>query len=80
MTFYCKNFDCNANRCMMLKTECVPGRPGCVLAGKVKFSEEIEARLTDLAGKPAASRRGADGRLLKEEAGAGRRRRKRPGD
>lgn len=32
----------------MLKTECIPGRPGCVLVGKVKFSEEITRRLQEL--------------------------------
>jgi len=33
---------------MKLHTDCIPGRPGCVLAGKVKFSEEIEKKLQDL--------------------------------
>ena len=32
----------------MLKTDCIPGRPGCVLVGKVKFSEEITKRLENL--------------------------------
>jgi len=48
MTFSCKNFDFNAENCMKLHTDCIPGRPGCVLAGKVKFSEEIEKKLQDL--------------------------------
>ncbi len=48
MTFSCKNFDFNAENCMKLNTDCIPGRPGCVLEGKVKFSEDIEKKLKDL--------------------------------
>jgi hypothetical protein len=48
MTFSCKNFDFNTENCIKLNTECVPGRPGCVLVGKVKFSEDIEKKLKDL--------------------------------
>ena len=54
MTFSCKNFDFNENNCMKLKCECIPGRPGCVLEGKVKFSEEIEKRLAELEKKRKA--------------------------
>jgi len=49
MTFSCKNFDFNAENCMKLNTDCIPGRPGCVLEGKVKFSEDIEQKLQKLA-------------------------------
>ena len=49
MTFSCKNFDFNSNDCIKLKSDCIPGRPGCVLEGRVKFSEEIEKKLTELA-------------------------------
>ena len=48
MTFSCKNFDFNAENCIKLNTDCIPGRPGCVLEGKVKFSEDIEKKLKDL--------------------------------
>jgi len=48
MTFSCKNFDFNTENCMKLNTECIPGRPGCVLVGKVKFSEDIEEKLKNL--------------------------------
>ncbi|KPJ99752.1 MAG: hypothetical protein AMJ60_03950 [Desulfobacterales bacterium SG8_35] len=48
MTFSCKNFDFNAENCMKLNTDCIPGRPGCVLTGKVKFSEDIQKKLKDL--------------------------------
>jgi len=48
MTFSCKNFDFNAENCMKLNTDCIPGRPGCVLEGRVKFSEDIEQKLKKL--------------------------------
>ena len=48
MTFSCKNFDFNTEDCLKLNSECIPGRPGCVLTGKVKFSEDIEKKLKDL--------------------------------
>ena len=48
MTFSCKNFDLNTDGCLKLKSDCIPGRPGCVLEGKVSFSEEIEKKLKDL--------------------------------
>ena len=48
MTFSCKNFDFNTEDCLKLNSECIPGRPGCVLIGKVKFSEDLEKRLKDL--------------------------------
>lgn len=48
MTFYCKNFDINADRCTKLKGDCVPGRRGCVLEGKVKLSEELQKKVDAL--------------------------------
>ena len=33
---------------MKLNSECIPGRPGCVLYGKVKLSEPVKARLAEL--------------------------------
>ena len=33
---------------MKLNSVCIPGRPGCVLEGKVKFSEDIEKKLKEL--------------------------------
>lgn len=56
MTFSCKNFDFNSNDCIKLKSDCIPGRPGCVLEGRVKFSEEIEKKLTELAEKSRTGR------------------------
>jgi hypothetical protein len=48
MTFSCGNHDFDTDRCKKLKAKCIMGRPGCVLEGKVKFSEEILARLQNL--------------------------------
>lgn len=76
MTFYCKNFDCNLSICTKLHGECIPGRPGCVLEGKVKFSEVIEERLKDLAEKRPVPRRDSRGQRV-EETHPGRRRRRR---
>lgn len=74
MTFYCKNFDCNLSICNKLHSECIPGRPGCVLEGKVKFSETIEERLKELAETRPRRRRDSQGRKIAETT-PGRRRR-----
>jgi hypothetical protein len=52
MTFSCKNFDFNTEDCLKLKTNCIMGRPGCLLEGKVAFSEEIQKKLKTLEEKP----------------------------
>ncbi len=57
MTFSCKNFDFNAENCMKLNSDCIPGRPGCVLEGKVKFSETIEKKLHKLEAEAKARRK-----------------------
>ena len=51
MTFYCKNFDLNTEDCLKLKSDCIMGRPGCLLEGRVALSEEIEKKLKDLGNK-----------------------------
>ena len=48
MTFYCKNFEIGTDQCMKLHSECIPGRPGCVLEGRMALSEELEARIAKL--------------------------------
>ena len=48
MTFSCKSFDFNTEDCLKLKTNCIMGRPGCLLEGKVAFSEEIQKQLKTL--------------------------------
>lgn len=61
MTFSCKNYDFGTDGCNKLHADCIPGRPGCVLEGKVKVSENLAARLRDLAEKtgprPSGKRR-----------------------
>ncbi|MGV1099098.1 hypothetical protein ACUUL3_06750 [Thiovibrio sp. JS02] len=57
MTFSCKNYDYNEDQCLKLKADCVPGRPGCVLEGKVKVSEDLDRRLRELEEKTAAKKR-----------------------
>ena len=46
MTFSCPHFDPYHDWCLRLKTDCVPGRPGCVLAGSV-FAVPVEQRLRE---------------------------------
>jgi hypothetical protein len=44
MSFSCPHFDPNRDYCLRLKTDCVPGRPGCVIVGAT-FAVPIEERL-----------------------------------
>lgn len=48
MTFHCKNYDINSDTCKKLKGECLPGRKGCVLEGRVAISEELEEKIRKL--------------------------------
>ncbi len=48
MTFHCQNYDINADACKKLRGECLPGRRGCVLEGRVALSEELEQKIKDL--------------------------------
>jgi len=52
MTFSCKNYDYNEDKCLKLNVECVPGRRGCVLEGKVRVSEDLEKRIKDPEAQP----------------------------
>lgn len=45
MSFFCPHFDQVTDGCLKLKLECVPGRPGCVLRGKVEFLVQPEERV-----------------------------------
>lgn len=44
-SFSCPHFDLVNDRCLLLKADCVPGRKGCVLAGKSKFAVPAEERV-----------------------------------
>jgi hypothetical protein len=46
MSFACPHFDVARDACLRLKTDCVPGRPGCVLAGAV-FAVPVEQRIRE---------------------------------
>ncbi|HIJ90072.1 MAG: hypothetical protein OEV89_04830 [Desulfobulbaceae bacterium] len=48
MSFSCKNYDYNDDKCLMLKQECIPGRPGCVLEGRIALSEALTERIKAL--------------------------------
>jgi len=48
MSFSCKNYDYNDDKCLMLKQECIPGRPGCVLEGRIALSEALIERIKEL--------------------------------
>ena len=57
MSFSCKNYDYNDDKCLMLKQECIPGRPGCVLEGRVALSEALVERIKELEQKSASDKR-----------------------
>ncbi len=44
-SFTCPHFDLANDWCLLLKTDCVPGRKGCVLRGKVNFLIPAEERV-----------------------------------
>lgn len=48
MSFSCKNYGYNDDKCLMLKQDCIPGRPGCVLEGRVALSEALTDRIKEL--------------------------------
>ena len=48
MTFYCKNLEINTDQCKKLHGDCIMGRPGCVLEGRVALSEELEKKIARL--------------------------------
>jgi len=58
MSFSCKNYDYNDDKCLMLKQDCIPGRPGCVLEGRVALSEALQERIEELAQKKAPGKTG----------------------
>lgn len=65
MTFSCRNYDFNLNNCQKLKSDCIPGRRGCVLEGRVKLSEELEKKVVEL----ERGRKGGRGRGKKPISG-----------
>ena len=47
MSFSCPHFRLEDDHCLRLKTDCVPGRRGCVLAGKTVFATPVEQRIRE---------------------------------
>ena len=45
MSFSCPHFRPDDEHCLLLNTDCVPGRPGCVLGKKTVFAVPVEERL-----------------------------------
>ena len=58
MSFSCKNYDYNDDKCLMLKLDCLPGSPGCVLEGKVALSDALTARIKELEQQKASGKSG----------------------
>jgi len=58
MSFSCKNYDYNDDKCLMLKQDCIPGRPGCVLEGRVILSEALTDRIKELEQQKASGKTG----------------------
>jgi hypothetical protein len=47
MSFSCPHFRPDDDHCLRLKTDCVPGRRGCVLEGKTEFAVPAEQRVRE---------------------------------
>jgi hypothetical protein len=45
MSFSCPHFDPDREWCRLLRTDCVPGRRGCVLGSKAVFAVPAEERV-----------------------------------
>ena len=48
-SFSCPNFQMERDYCMKLRTDCVPGRPGCVLSKNSVFAVPVEQRIREKA-------------------------------
>jgi hypothetical protein len=48
MSFSCKNYNYDDDKCRKLKAECIPRRRGCVLEGRIKVSEKLAEKLAKL--------------------------------
>lgn len=68
MSFSCPHFDIDRDGCLRLLTDCVPGRPGCVLQGSV-FATPVEERVR----AREAEKRRRDGVVLPSETTRGKR-------
>ncbi len=60
-SFSCPHFNEDGDRCYRLQTECVPGRPGCVLCKNSVFLVPARERIKDRAPEGAPSLDGREG-------------------
>lgn len=44
-SFSCPHFEVEREHCLRLQTDCVPGRPGCVLSKNSVFAVPVEERI-----------------------------------
>lgn len=53
----CPHLDEKAEYCRRLKTDCVPGRPGCVLPKNLRFAKSPEERIAERkTGRPSTGK------------------------
>jgi hypothetical protein len=62
-SFSCPHFDLEDDWCTKLRTDCVPGRPGCVLRNNSVFAVPVEQRIRE----KAAARQRNQGQLLNDD-------------
>jgi hypothetical protein len=48
MSFHCRNYDLTNGRCNRLNGECVPGRKGCVLEGRIAVTDELAEKIRQI--------------------------------
>jgi hypothetical protein len=48
-SFSCPHFEMENEHCLRLHTDCVPGRPGCVLYQSSVFAVPVEQRIRERA-------------------------------
>ncbi len=56
-SFTCPHYDLANDFCLRLKTDCVPGRPGCVLQNTSGFAVPVEDRIRQKAEEKKAKSR-----------------------
>ena len=44
-SFSCSHLEIESDYCLRLRTDCVPGRPGCVLSKNSVFAVPVEERI-----------------------------------
>jgi hypothetical protein len=68
MSFSCPHFCPDADHCLRLKTDCVPGRKGCVISDATVFAVPAEERVRQ---REEEKRRDRLARILGDSGAAG---------